>query len=308
MITDEGSAMMDGGNLLTAGFEDLLTRGDVVAERYRVGWVLDTGGYALVYEGVRIEDGTEVVIKALRRQVLKIDPAARERFQREAKMASELRHPHIAAVLDWGETESGILFTVMERLYGHALSQVMYTKPAPPDDVRRILIQVLDALSAAHDQGIVHRDIKPSNVFLCAPEEDWPTGEEYRVKILDFGLSKGLWGNRTTFCKPLTEAGQRVGTPGYFAPEMLKDMSVVTPQSDLYAVGLLGYELLTAEPAFEGTGMTAAYNQLTQEPKPPSPAVRRLPLFRIIKHLIERDPLDRYLSAVEAMHDLEALV
>ena len=75
MITDEGSALMDGGNLLTAGFEDLLTRGDVVAERYRVGWVLDTGGYALVYEGVRIEDGTEVVIKALRRQVLKIDPA-----------------------------------------------------------------------------------------------------------------------------------------------------------------------------------------------------------------------------------------
>jgi eukaryotic-like serine/threonine-protein kinase len=98
-----------------------------------------------------------------------------------------------------------------------------------------------------------------------------------------------------------------VGTPGYLAPEMLHDLGVVTPQSDLYAAGLLGYELLTAEPAFEGSGMTAAYNQLTQEPKPAPTHIRRLPLFRIIKHLIERDPVDRYLSAVEAIADLENL-
>lgn len=299
--------MTDNGNLLGGASEDLLPRDAVIADRYRIGTVLDTGGYALVYEGERIQDGVEVVIKVLRRQVLEVDPAAKERFLREAKLASELRHPHIAAVLDWGETDSGILYTVMERLYGHPLSQVMYTKPAPPEDVRRILVQVLEALAAAHDQGIVHRDIKPSNVFLCVPEEDWPEGEEYRVKLLDFGLSKGMWANRSSFCRPLTAAGQQVGTPGYLAPEMLREGAVVTPQSDLYSVGLLGYELLTAEPAFEGSGMAAAFNQLTQDPKPPPPSIRRLPLFRIIKHLIERDPVDRYLSAVEAIHDLESL-
>lgn len=299
--------MIDIGPPIAGDAESLFVYGEVVDGRYRIGWVLDTGGYALVYEGERLEDGAEVVVKALRRRVVEIDPAAVERFRREAKLAAELRHPNIVAVLDYGQTASGILYTVMERLYGHALSQVMYTKPAPPEDVRCILVQVLEALGAAHDQGIVHRDIKPSNVFLCAPEDDWPEGEEYRVKVLDFGLSKGLWGNRSTFCDPLTEVGQQVGTPGYLAPEMLQLAGVVTPQSDLYAVGLLGYELLTAEPAFEGTGMTAARNQLMSEPKPPPPAVRHLPLFRVIRTLIARDPADRYLSAVEAIHDLEAL-
>ncbi|MDY0003639.1 MAG: serine/threonine-protein kinase [Polyangia bacterium] len=299
--------MSDNDNLLGGDSENLLSHGELVAGCYKVGWVLDTGGYALVYEGVRVEDGAEVVIKALRRRVLDIDPAAVERFKREAKMAMELRHPRIVAVLDWGETDSGILYIVMERLYGQALSQLMYTSPAKPEEVRRILTHVLEALCAAHDQGIVHRDIKPSNVFLCAPQDDWSPGETFRVKVLDFGLSKGLWGNRATFCAPLTAAGQRVGTPGYLAPEMLLEMGVVTPQSDLYAVGLLGYELLTAEPAFEGKGLEAAKNQLTKEPKPAPPAVRRLPIFRIIKNLIERDPADRYMSAVEALHDLESL-
>lgn len=299
--------MTNDGSLLAGGAEHLLAHGEVIAGRYRVGWVLDTGGYALVYEGVRLEDGAEVVVKALRRQVLEIDPAAVERFRREAKLAAELRHPHIVAVLDYGQTDAGIFYLVMERLHGQALSQVMYTKPASPEEVARILLQVLEALAAAHDQGIVHRDIKPSNVFLCAPEEGWPADEKFRVKVLDFGLSKGLWGNRSTFCDPLTAAGQQVGTPGYLAPEMLHEMGVVTPQSDLYAVGLLGYELLTAEPAFEGTGLTAAYNQLTQEPKPAPPAVRRMPIFRVIRNLIARDPADRYLSAVDAIHDLEGL-
>jgi serine/threonine-protein kinase len=284
-----------------------LRNGQVVAGRYAVGNVLDRGGYAVVYEATSQADGAPVVVKALRAGVLEIDPAAVERFKRESKLASELHHPNIVEILDWGQTDDGVLYTVMERLYGYALNQVIYQKPAPAEEVRKILSQVLAALSVAHDLGVVHRDIKPSNIFLCEPEEDWGPEEEYRVKVLDFGLSKGVWGNRATFCTPLTADGQSVGTPGYLAPEMLHDLGITTPQVDLYAVGLLGYELLTAEPAFEGTGIAAAYNQLTQDPKPPPPQVRRLPLFRIIKQLIERDPVDRYLSAVDAISDLETL-
>lgn len=126
-----------------------------------------------------------------------------------------------------------------------------------------------------------------------------------QVKILDFGLSKGLWGKRRTFNSDLTSAGMMVGTPGYLAPEQLEDVKRTTPQMDLYAVGLLGYEMLVAEPAFDGVGVAAMFQQLTQEPKPPSRAVLRMRLYPIIEKLMARDTRQRYQSAAHALRDLE---
>ena len=285
----------------------ILQSGQVLIHKYVVKHAMAAGGYAVVYDGERIEDDLPVAIKAMRRSVTNIDPAAAERFTREAKMAAALNHESIVSILDAGQSEDGVLFMVLERLYGYALSQIVYLEPTPHQHVRTILMQVLSALAHAHDQGIVHRDIKPSNIFICEPQDDAAADEEYHVKILDFGLGKGVWGNRATFCQPLTMAGESVGTPGYLAPEMLKDFGITTPQVDLYAVGLLGYEMLTGQEAYAGTGVQRAYAQMTQDPIPPPKATKQLPIFKVIKNLIERDPSDRYMSAIEALLDLESL-
>ncbi len=286
---------------------ELLKKGEILKFKYVVKEIMAAGGYALVYDAETIEDDRPVVIKALRSGVTEMDPNANERFEREAKIAAHLNDPNIVEIYDFGVTESNVQFIVLERLYGYPLSQVIYLEPAPHEHVRQILMQVLSALAHAHDSGIVHRDIKPSNIYICEPEDENAQEHEYRIKVLDFGLSKGLWGGRATFCQPLTMAGESVGTPGYLAPEMLNDMGITTPQVDLYAVGLLGYEMLTGSEAYSGTGVQRAYAQMTQDPKPPPKGVKQLPVFKVIKNLIERDPSDRYLSAVEAIYDLEHL-
>jgi serine/threonine-protein kinase len=285
----------------------ILRPGEILANQYVIQRAIGSGGYAVVYEAERIEDDLPVAVKAMRRSVADMDPKAAERFTREAKVAALLDHPNIVKILDAGSTDRGVLYMVLERLYGYTLSQIIYVEPTHHEHVRQILIQVLSALAHAHDHGIVHRDIKPSNIFICEPDENADPGSEYHVKILDFGLTKSVWGNRSSFCQPLTMAGEAVGTPGYLAPEMLKDFGITTPQVDLYAVGLLGYEMLTGQVAFSGTGVQRAYAQLTQDPTPPPKAIKQLPLFKIVKNLIERDPSDRYLSAVEALDDLENL-
>jgi len=287
--------------------DELLHKGETLNNQYEVKHILAAGGYALIYDAIRLADDHPVVIKALRRGVTEMDPNANERFEREAKIAAHLNHPNIVKILDVGITESNVQYIVLERLFGYALSQAIYLEPTPHEHVRQVLMQVLSALTLAHDEGIVHRDIKPSNIYICEPEKERPPEQEYQIKILDFGLSKGLWGGRDTFCQPLTMAGESVGTPGYLAPEMLTDMGITTPQVDLYAVGLLGYEMLTGSEAYSGTGVQRANAQLTQDPKPPRKGVKQLPIFRVIKNLMERDPTDRYLSAVEAIYDLEHL-
>ena len=286
---------------------ELLQKGEILKFKYVVKHILAAGGYALVYAAESIEDDKAVVIKALRSGVTEMDPKANERFEREAKIAAHLSHPNIVEIFEIGVTEANVQYIVLERLFGYALSQIIYLEPTPHEHVRQILMQVLSALAHAHDKGIVHRDIKPSNIYVCEPENEEAAEHEYRIKVLDFGLSKGLWGGRATFCQPLTMAGESVGTPGYLAPEMLKDMGITTPQVDLYAVGLLGYEMLTGTEAYSGTGVQRAYAQMTQDPKPPPKSVKQLPIFKVIKNLVERYPSDRYLSAVEALYDLEHL-
>jgi serine/threonine-protein kinase len=138
----------------------------------------------------------------------------------------------------------------------------------------------------------------------------WAPDHRYRIKVLDFGLSKAVRGDRITFNSPLTSDGHMVGTPGYFAPELLLwdpagQERPIGPLVDLYAVGLLGYEMLMAEPAFHGVGAAAIFQQLTQQPKPPPTWVRRLTIFPVIEHLMQRDPQQRCPTARAALAALQ---
>jgi len=268
-----------------------LRRGSVVGERWRVGRPLAVGGFAVVYEASDIESGDAAVVKALRGDACDADHVAVERFEREARVAIQFEHPHVVRTLAHGRADNGVPWIAMERLQGQTLTRTMYQEPLPIDRVRNILIQILS--------DWVHRDLKPSNVYLCRPEQESQTPDDDIVKLLDFGFVKVL-DSTSPLAAPLTMMGQSIGTPGYMAPEML-DGGGVTHLCDLYAVGILGHELLAGEQAFAGEGIQRAMAQMRTEPDPlPEPAASH-EISEIIGRLHARKPKARYQSARDAI-------
>jgi eukaryotic-like serine/threonine-protein kinase len=289
---------------MTDQLDELLKPGQILAKTYRVEHYLASGGYAVVYVGTRLSDNTSIVIKGLRAEAAQSDPAAVERFIREAAIAAHLQHPNIVRILDFGNTRGSVLYIILELLDGEPLSNLMYQGPMSPDFVQKVLVQVLRALVSAHDQGIIHRDIKPSNIFICNYQVGGELGE-HDVKILDFGFVK-VTREDHPFSRRLTMVGQQVGTPGYMAPELLTDAnSGATPQVDLYAVGVLGYEMITGSAAFQGRGAQRALAQINSDPEPPPESIRNLPIYKVIKRLMDRNPARRYPLAAEALRDIE---
>lgn len=287
-----------------------LQKGQVLAGKYQVSKPIAAGGYALVYSAERIDDGHNVVIKALREEAFNIDPSAVDRFIREAAVATHLDHPNIVKLLDFGQTRDKVLYIVMEHLHGAPLSDLMFHGPSTPALVENVLKQVLDALSYAHGRGVVHRDIKPSNIFLCRRDALKPgevLGEKDLIQLLDLGFAKVLKSNDPTFSRPLTVAGQQVGTPGYMAPELLRNTGNVSPLIDLYAVGIIGYELLTGQPAFAGRGIQRALAQVNTVPEKPKDDVCNYPIYSVVKRLMARNPSRRYSSAADALRAIEGL-
>jgi serine/threonine-protein kinase len=217
-----------------------LEKGQILADKYEVGEHLSSGAFARVYVANRISDDMEVAVKALRMDVKTSDPAAVERFIREAAVVTHLQHPNLIRILEFGRTRDDVLFMVMERLQGIGLEEIIYKEPMSPDRVRNILRQMLDALMMAHGQGLIHRDLNPSNVFLCAVDQSDDDHRDW-VKILDFGFAKGTPSTGKGMRATLTLDGVRVGIPGYMAPEILESDPELTPLVDLYAVGILGH-------------------------------------------------------------------
>ncbi|MFH2005613.1 MAG: serine/threonine-protein kinase [bacterium] len=287
-----------------------LELGQVLAGRYQVDGLIAAGGFAVVYHGTQLAQERPVAIKALHVNVTASDPAAIERFVREAAIAAHLQHPNLVQILDFGKTRDDVLYMVMEQLHGEPLHVMLYEEPMSPRRVHHLLRQILDALTFAHGQGLIHRDLKPSNVFLCKVFTSTDVDRREWVKILDFGMAKGIRkaGNIGQMMKvTLTLSGDRVGTPGYMAPEMMKDGALVTPLVDLYVAGLLGYEMLVGQKAFAGTGMARAVAQLDGDPPEPAGFIGGHPLYGIIRQLIARDPGQRFQSAEEALTALDAL-
>jgi serine/threonine protein kinase len=257
-----------------------------VGGRYRLGERIGHGGMGEVFVAHDLRLDREVALKLLRAELAGQD-GMRERVVAEARLAARLTHPHVVGVLDTGE-QDGRPFVVMERLSGRTLHDELADRPLPAERVRDVGLQVLRALAAAHELGIVHRDVKPGNI-LDAGVGTW--------KVADFGIAKWVHADDT-----LTGTGELLGSPSYLAPERI-DGQQAGPASDLYAVGVLLYEALTGRKPFEGDDpftLAAAIRESRYEPPTAIDPSVDPEIAAVIERAMRRDPAERYESA-EAM-------
>lgn len=262
--------------------EDVKKR--MIASRYRLDGLIARGGMGAVYRGVDTRLERSVAVKLLGEALIDREDAV-ERFKREARAAARLSHPNIANVYDYG-VDDGHHYIVMELLPGPSLAETLMTGPLEPDKAARIAMQIAEALEVAHATSMVHRDIKPANVVFCA---------EDRVKVTDFGIAK-LDGQTK-----LTSTGGLFGTPQYVSPEQMNGESA-SPRSDIYALGVVLYEMLTGEAPFDGDNAVAvAMRHLSEDV--PAPSTRRAGVPRDLDSIVlkatARDPRDRFSDGSE---------
>jgi serine/threonine-protein kinase len=266
--------------------------------RYRILGELSSGGMGEVYRAQHELLGKPVAMKLLRPE-LTGDPQQVTRFLNEAKAASAIQHPGIIRVDDFGTTEDGRSYLVMEFLEGETLT-TRIRRLGKLDDREATLLAsgIAGALQAAHARGIYHRDLKPDNVFLVR-DPDAPLG--VRPKILDFGIAK------LTDVTGQTQTGTLIGTPLYMAPEQARSAAHVDHRADLYSLGCILYEMVAGQPPFlaAGAGELIALHMF-EAPAPPrehAPAISP-DLERIVLRLLEKEPDDRYRSAADVVSAL----
>ena len=266
----------------------------LIADRYRLTRKLGEGGMGLVYAAERVDTGERCAVKMLHAAFVQ-EPEVLARFFEEARTCQRLAHPNIIRVLDTGYAPDGAPFLVMELLDGVPLSA--YTANGgrvPLAPAVAILQGMLSGLEHAHAQGIVHRDLKPENVFLARD-----AAGAFFPKILDFGIAKvmdaaGGAGKRTS-------TGMLLGTPAYMSPEQIKDSKDVDPRSDLFAIAVLFYEMLTGRPAFPAENEFARLSAvLLREPEPIGSVDPRLEfLAAFFARGLHKDRNQRFQSASE---------
>lgn len=269
----------------------------VLAGRYSIEREVGAGGMATVYLARDVKHKRSVALKVLRPEFsTTLGP---ERFLREIETAARLHHPHILPLHDSGEAD-GLLYYVMPFVEGQSLRQRLAEQgQLPLPDAVRILRDVVDALSEAHAQQVVHRDIKPENVLLRGRH----------ALVTDFGLAKAV--SESTEREQLTAQGVTVGTPAYMAPEQIAADRHIDHRVDLYAVGVLAYELLTGRTPFRADTMSRTLAAHLIETPPPVSAYRAgVPpeLESAVMRCLAKDPSDRWASADELLHQLEGLL
>ena len=255
---------------------------------YRLGRLLGSGGMGAVYEATDKRSGARVAVKLLHAH-LAADESYRDRFTREAHVASLLRSPYTAYLLDYG-FEQERYFLVMRFAEGETMRDALRRGPLSPARALGIAAQMARALEEAATRGVVHRDIKPDNIMLTAGD---------RVQVLDFGIA------RQTGAATLTGTGAFIGTPMYAAPETTEERA--DHRSDLYSLGVTLYHMLTGQPPFRG-GPLELLRQHHEQPVPREPlAGLRAEVVSVLAGCLEKDPADRYQSATELAAALEDL-
>jgi beta-lactam-binding protein with PASTA domain/tRNA A-37 threonylcarbamoyl transferase component Bud32 len=263
----------------------------VLDGRYRVLWHLADGGMATVYVALDQRLDREVALKVMRADLAK-DESFVSRFRREARSAAKLSHPNVVAVYDQGE-DDGEVFLAMELVNGLTLRQVMQAEgPLTPRAALDIIDPVLQALGAAHSAGLIHRDVKPENVILR---------DDGAVKVADFGLARAIATGTLA-----TQTGVLLGTVAYLSPEQV-ERGIADARSDVYAAGLLLFEMLTGSKAFIGDSpIHVAYQHVHSDVPVPSSRVRTVPagLDRLVARASARDPDNRPRDANELLAEV----
>lgn len=261
---------------------------------YEVGEKIGSGGMSTLYKGVQTALGRTVAIKLLH-PGLADDESFIARFEREARAASALGHPNIVSVIDFG-SEDDVYYIVMEYVPGTDLRVVLNKTPKlPPEVVLAILEEVAHGLEAAHDQGIIHRDIKPGNVLLSTSGQ---------VKIADFGLARQA--SDIERISALTIPGSVLGTPAYMSPEQAAGKDV-DHRTDIYALGVMAYELFTGEKPFQGGTYSEIRDQIInrEPPRVSKRAAVTLEIEALVNRMIEKDPDKRYNAARNLLRGIE---
>jgi serine/threonine protein kinase len=262
--------------------------------KFEILELLGQGAMGEVYLAKDPSIGREVALKTIRAD-LEHSPDLKARFEKEAKAAGALHHPHLVTIFEYGEAE-GLLFLAMEYVPGDTLQMMLDQDALRPAETLELMAQVCDGLHHAHKHGVIHRDIKPSNVMVRREEG------ALQAKVMDFGVAKANGSE-------VTQTGQVVGTLAYMAPEYLR-LGKATAQSDLFSVGVMLFEALTGDKPFTGeTTGAVVYNIIHDPPRPldaaalegVSPSVRSL-----VERVLRKAPEDRYASAHELAKALRA--
>jgi serine/threonine-protein kinase len=277
--------------------------GALFAGRFRIEAPLGTGGMATVYLARHEILRRPVALKLLRAKLL-ADLKIMSRFQREARAASLIEHPHLTQIYDFGSDEDGTPYLAMEYAEGPSLAEALAEAgPLPPGRALDVLAQIAEALQAVHEAGVVHRDLKPTNVVLTVGPDDNPD----HVKVLDFGMAKIFGPEETT---SLSTMGFTYGTPKYMSPEQISG-EALDHRSDQYSLGVIAYELLTGEVPFDGKMVEVMEAHLKQQPEPPSEVADRedisAELDDLVLRCLAKRAEERYLNAAHLLEALRAL-
>lgn len=274
--------------------------GAIVAERYRIEALLGQGGMGAVYRAEHIHMRKAVAVKVLHRQMTTV-PEVVARFEREAIAAGNIDHPNVAAATDFGRLEDGSFYLVLEYADGRDLRSVLNEHGAlSAQRCAHIAIQIAKALAAAHAEGIIHRDLKPENIMLVQRNDDADF-----VKVLDFGIAK-VSAADSAGDKPLTQIGAVFGTPSYMSPEQALG-KVVDYRSDLYALGILIFEMLMGSVPFDDDELAVVLAQQISQLPPAISAPVPDAMERLVDRLLEKDASKRPDSAqsvVDALQDI----
>ena len=281
--------------------DDLI--GTLLAEKYAIERKLGEGGMGMVYLATQEPIGRTVCLKVVHQDICN-DPISFRRFQREAEMASKVMHPNSVEIYDFQQLSDGRAFIVMELVKGVELTDIIEADyPFEPERIIRILSQVCGVLDVGHRLKVIHRDLKPDNIMVDASTQ----GKDF-VKVLDFGLAKSS--EQAPGATQLTMAGTAIGTPEYMAPEQCMGKPV-GPETDLYAVGIILYEMLAGVKPFESSTMAGFLQKhVTETPLPPSRRARASgvdpELEKLALWALKKDPKERPPSAAEFQRQLDA--